>query len=407
VTFDSVSPTQSQYVIGDSLTVDGVPAEIIAFTLTDGTVTQTGRGGSLNTGTTQPPGGSSPSFFQGNTNLWFNASDIAADGTDGGLDVGIELQQSASVTQGGSVDISAFPNNRADQSVSGTLELAVDQNGDGQFGTGEVVASKQVSLAAGDIREEVLTYSDVGLAPGEYTYRAQLRSGGQTVTSFTTSTLTVEGDDQSRLVLEPQSASTTANATATLDLVLTNADGGVGTYENITVSVGDTSVASITDISDTTGAGASVQTVAADGSSATIAADFGGDTADTGDVTVATVTLDAAAAGTTALDVSLDGAVFNESGPAYTLAEVRGGQLTVREGGPEILPGTPAEDTNDDGLLDDFNGNGAIDRGDAQALFANLGTQRVSENAALLDYNGNNRVDRGDVQALFQAALQS
>lgn len=81
--------------------------------------------------------------------------------------------------------------------------------------------------------------------------------------------------------------------------------------------------------------------------------------------------------------------------------------LTVRQAGavPEIIEGTPASDTDGDGLLDDLNGNGGIDRGDAQALFNALGSQAAQDNAGLLDYNGNGDVDRGDVQALFQRAL--
>jgi hypothetical protein len=71
---------------------------------------------------------------------------------------------------------------------------------------------------------------------------------------------------------------------------------------------------------------------------------------------------------------------------------------------PEIVEGTPAADTDGDGLLDDFNGNGEVDRGDAQALFNALGTQVVDDNADVFDYNENGQVDRGDVQALFVAA---
>jgi len=68
---------------------------------------------------------------------------------------------------------------------------------------------------------------------------------------------------------------------------------------------------------------------------------------------------------------------------------------------PELVSGTPAADTSGDGKLDDFNGNGAIDRGDAQALFDKIGTNVVQNNVAQLDRNGNGEVDRGDVQALF------
>lgn len=69
--------------------------------------------------------------------------------------------------------------------------------------------------------------------------------------------------------------------------------------------------------------------------------------------------------------------------------------------GVEIIEGVPAVDMNGDNLLDDLNGNRGIDRGDAQALFNKLDSDRVARNVDLLDYNGNGAVDRGDVQALF------
>ncbi|MFD1635419.1 hypothetical protein ACOZ4L_16705 (plasmid) [Haloplanus ruber] len=118
-------------------------------------------------------------------------------GTDGGLDVGIELQQEATVSQDGSVDIETYPDNRANQSVSGTLELVIDQNRDNIFNTNETVASRQISLSADEYSTKVLTYSDVQLASGDYEYQARLSSDGQTVTSFTNGTLTVTGNDTS------------------------------------------------------------------------------------------------------------------------------------------------------------------------------------------------------------------
>ena len=116
------------------------------------------------------------------------------DDTDGGvIDFGIELEQEETVTQGNDVNITASPNNRADQPVSNaTLDLRVDQNGDGQFASGEVVTSQTVDFDAGEYRSIELTYTDVQLSPGEYSYRAQIRKDGQTVTSYTDGTLTVE-----------------------------------------------------------------------------------------------------------------------------------------------------------------------------------------------------------------------
>lgn len=204
-----------------------------------------------------------------------------------------------------------------------------------------------------------------------------------------------------RLVLEPESATVTTGGTTTFEVVLTNADGGVRTYSGLTVSVGDTGTASVAAVSDRTGAGADTQTVASDGSSATISAQSGGDTTDTGDVPIASVDVAGEAAGTTDVTLRAAGDVFRETGSIYEVSGTRNSSLTVRTGGPEVVAGTPASDTDGDGLLDDFNGNGQIDRGDAQALFSQLGNDVLANNTAVFDRNDNGQVDRGDVQALF------
>jgi outer membrane protein assembly factor BamB len=73
--------------------------------------------------------------------------------------------------------------------------------------------------------------------------------------------------------------------------------------------------------------------------------------------------------------------------------------------GPEVVAGTPASNVDDDSVLEDLNGNGEVDRGDAQALFSALGSDVLANNVADFDRNGNGRVDRGDVQALFAEAV--
>jgi hypothetical protein len=110
------------------------------------------------------------------------------------FDFGVELEQEETVAQGDDANISAYPNNRADEPVSNaTLELVVDADADGQFESDEVVASRSVDFDAGEYRTVELTYENVQLDPGTYQYRAQISKSGQTTTSYTNGTLTVEG----------------------------------------------------------------------------------------------------------------------------------------------------------------------------------------------------------------------
>ena len=61
----------------------------------------------------------------------------------------------------------------------------------------------------------------------------------------------------------------------------------------------------------------------------------------------------------------------------------------------------PPQDLNGDGLYEDVNGDGAVNVGDAQALFAFEDAAIVQEHAALFDFNGDDTVNVGDAQALF------
>ena len=73
------------------------------------------------------------------------------------------------------------------------MELLVDTNDDGSFDrTAESVASKTVDFNASEYRTVALKYDNVQLAPGNYSYRAILSKDGQTNTSFTDGTLTVQ-----------------------------------------------------------------------------------------------------------------------------------------------------------------------------------------------------------------------
>lgn len=63
--------------------------------------------------------------------------------------------------------------------------------------------------------------------------------------------------------------------------------------------------------------------------------------------------------------------------------------------------GAPAQDLDEDGLYEDVNGDGAFTIVDVQALFANLDSDVVQENAEKFDFNGDGEVDVTDVQALY------
>jgi hypothetical protein len=68
--------------------------------------------------------------------------------------------------------------------------------------------------------------------------------------------------------------------------------------------------------------------------------------------------------------------------------------------GPVVGDDAPT-DPDGDGLFEDVNGDGSVNAGDAQAIFANAQSEVVQNNVAAFDFNGDGFVNVGDAQALF------
>ncbi|WP_280536829.1 hypothetical protein [Halopenitus sp. POP-27] len=357
----------------------------------------------------------------------------AQESTNGSANLEVELEQSATVSQNGSVDVTAYVNNLGDAAAADTeVELLVDADGDGQFASDEVVTTNVTTVDAGEYLPVTLTYEDVGLAAGDYQYIARTTVNGETTDSFTEGTLTVEaaddgasggdgaggGDDSTQndtsdnqtgtsepsLALDPQSTSTTVNGTSMLDVNFQNADGGVGAFDAITVTVDDTDVATITDVSSNVSTNPDTS-VSADRSEASVTVPFGGDTADQGDVTLLTVELEGQDEGSTDVSVNATGDVADESGMLYGINGTADGSVSVAAT-PAVVGDTPAADRDGDGKAEDLNGNNETDIGDVQALFNSRDSPEVTQNADLFDYNGNGAVDIGDIQQLFNDAQE-
>ncbi|WP_256290028.1 PKD domain-containing protein [Halobellus inordinatus] len=199
--------------------------------------------------------------------------------------------------------------------------------------------------------------------------------------------------------LSPTSNEVATGDTTTFDLVVDNAEGGVGAY-TATVSVDDPSVGSITDVElqGDPAEGTSEANIAADGSSVAIDAALM-NTADSGSVVVATITVQGEAAGSTSLSTAVE-AIADEDATTYAVTGTNGASLTVTE----ITVGnytSPVTDVDDDGVYEDINGDGEFNIVDIQGLFVNLDDEAVQDNPSYFDFNGDGTVDVVDVQALF------
>ena len=138
---------------------------------------------------------------------------------------------------------------------------------------------------------------------------------------------TALGAKTTAVEVSPANQTITPDETTTVDVVVTNATDGVGSYE-FDLNLSDASVATIENVSLK---GNPIQggskTIASDGSSVHVSGSVA-DTADSGEVAVATVTLEGKAGGSTDLDLAVD-TMGDELGEPYTISSVSNGNLTV------------------------------------------------------------------------------
>lgn len=127
------------------------------------------------------------------------------------------------------------------------------------------------------------------------------------------------------VTLDPVDESISVGGTHTYEVVVENAQNGVGSY-GMDVSLADGSVATITSVT-AEGTTNDENRIAADGDSARIAA-VEADTEDTGRVVVATITVEGDADGTTTLELS-NVELGDESENDYTIGEVTDATLDV------------------------------------------------------------------------------
>ena len=198
-----------------------------------------------------------------------------------------------------------------------------------------------------------------------------------------------------------------AGDTATVDLVLDRADTGLAGY-NVTVSVADPSVGTITDIAFPAWSALHANTTMPSGSVTYTTLDLmntvrAGNTA----VPLGTVTIRGRSAGSTRVTVTIN--QMSADGGANIWPAVIPGTFTVGSGSsgkavPLALPGIGAvpRDPDGDGLYEDINGDGKVDFTDVSLYYQNWHWIQSSEPVALFDYNHNGIIDFEDIVLLNQ-----
>lgn len=202
------------------------------------------------------------------------------------------------------------------------------------------------------------------------------------------------------VAVEPTTTQVGLDGEATVDVVVSGADAGVGAYD-ITGSVGDPAVASFTAIEETRTGGSGSTSIGSDGATATADRALLDEAfVSAATVTIATLTLSGEETGTTGITIDT-ATVGDDGGTEYTVSETQSATVEVTEGIDVTGDGTPATDTDGDGKLEDVNGDGESDVLDVQAFFENLDAEAAQNNPAAFDFNDDGDVSILDVQALF------
>jgi len=186
----------------------------------------------------------------------------------------------------------------------------------------------------------------------------------------------------------------TGEATLTASSLPAGFSGG-----ELTVSMTDPDVATITGVEFAEGLGLSESSINADGSAVTMrVADTDRNIQGGGrNVPLATLTLRGDSTGTTDLQVAV-GSLDDESGDAVD-AEARSGVLVT--GPPTVTGGSAPTDPDGDGFYEDLNGNERLDYEDIEILFSNFDADSVTMNKSAYDFNENGRLDFDDIVDLY------
>jgi PKD repeat protein len=186
-----------------------------------------------------------------------------------------------------------------------------------------------------------------------------------------------------------------------LDLAVTGADTGIGSY-SVDLATDDTAAVAFADIELTNPADTDNSQITNGGASALVDAELSQDHPAEPATVIAELTLDTGTEGEATLSVD-SASVADQNGDGYQIASQTGVTLTVQTG-PPPLPGFDSEpqDLDGDGLYRDVDGDGEFDIFDVQAFFNTFETAEVQNNADAFDFDGDGDVDILDVQRLFE-----
>jgi len=215
--------------------------------------------------------------------------------------------------------------------------------------------------------------------------------------------ITVGMPEDTGVALLPGELTAPSNDQVVLELLVTGADAGIGSY-SVSLSADDTDVGAFADISLTNAAATDNSQITDGGASALVDAELSNDHAAEPSIAIAELTLDTGDDGTVALSAD-SASVADQSDSDYQIATTAGSTVTIKTG-PPPLPGFDSEprDLDGDSRFEDIDGDGQFDIFDVQALFNELDSNVVQNNPEAFNFNDDEDPDEVsifDVQGLF------
>jgi len=215
-------------------------------------------------------------------------------------------------------------------------------------------------------------------SPGQYTVTLIVTDdAGNSDTD--TLQVSVESVPTVEMAVRPPQVTTTNGSTVAVDVVARDASEGLGAYD-LTLSVRNATTTTITNVSAD-----STTDLAPDGTSVTLTGD-----ADTESrtATLGTVRLEGTTAGESALTLTVDSAESNAGEAIESLTTSDGSIRVVAT--PDPLPSSsgPPQSLDDDGRLEDVDGDGDASVEDAMTYYVNRNSETIRNNPELFDFDG-------------------
>lgn len=288
-----------------------------------------------------------------------------------------------------------------------TLDLGEQSDGFGAFDVqlfADNEANSNNKIILRDIPDTTANVSAIGISANSYALSFGVHDTEASEELLMQTDADESDNNDVELSIAPSTQQVSAGGVATFDVIVENADNGLGAYE-FAVTVADTDTATVVAATETRSGGSGTDPgITGDGSQVEFNRALLDDSFAPAELIVigsVDILMDENADSATELSIQTSN-LGDLNGNGYTVNDTATATIELVDIPDVTGNGQPATDTTGDGKFDDVNGDGSSDVLDVQALFQNSNGEAIQNNINKFDFNGDGAVDILDVQALFQ-----